>query len=239
MFNLSIFQIILIIIVFNALFTHSLPFLLTALLTNPILGASMLVGLIAGITIHEFSHALVAYRLGDPTAKLEGRLTLNPMAHLDAVGTLALLFLGFGWGKPTPFDPFNLRNIKRDSALISVAGAASNFALALLLSAPYLIAYYTGALNETLNTVYTFFSPIIFFNVVLAVFNLIPIAPLDGFKVLGGLLPRQWYEDFMQTERYGIFILLLLIVTGVLGQVLFPITSTILGLLMPGFHAPF
>lgn len=199
----------------------------------------MLVGLVAGITIHEFSHAFVAYRLGDPTAKLEGRLTLNPLSHLDAVGTLALLFLGFGWGKPTPFDPFNLRNIKRDSALISVAGAASNFVMAIVLSLPYLIAYYLQSLTPAINTVYVFLSPIIFFNVVLGVFNLIPVAPLDGFKVLGGLLPQEWYEDFMQTERYGIFILLLLIVTGVLGQVLFPITSTVLGLLMPGFQAPF
>lgn len=239
MFNLSIFQIILIIIVFNALFTRQLPFLLTALLTNPFLGASMLIGLIAGITIHEFSHAFVAYRLGDPTAKLEGRLTLNPMSHLDAIGTLALVFLGFGWGKPTPFDPFNLRNIKRDSALISAAGAISNFALAIVLSVPYLVAYYIGALSESLNAIYVFLSPIIFFNVVLGVFNLIPIAPLDGFKVLAGLLPTDWYEDFMQTERYGIFILLLLIVTGILGQVLFPITSTLLAILMPGFSAPF
>ncbi len=239
MFNLSIFQIILIIIVFNAIFTHQLPFLLTALFTNPLLGASMLIGLVAGITIHEFSHAFVAYRLGDPTAKLEGRLTLNPLAHLDAVGTLALLFLGFGWGKPTPFDQFNLRNIKRDSALISVAGAASNFALAIALSLPYLAAYYFQFLNAGINTAYVFLSPIIFFNIVLGVFNLIPIAPLDGFKVLAGLLPQEWYADFMQTERFGIFILLLLILTNVLGQVLFPITSTILGLLMPGFSAPF
>lgn len=199
----------------------------------------MIIGLIAGITIHEFSHAYVAYRLGDPTAKLEGRMTLNPLAHLDPVGTAALLFIGIGWGKPTPFDPFNLRNIKRDSALISVAGAASNLALALVISIPYLLAYYLQMLNPTLNMVYLYLSPIIFFNIILAVFNLIPVAPLDGFKVLGGLLPREWYRDFMQTEKYGIFILLLLLVTGAVGQILFPITSTVFSLLIPGLRAPF
>lgn len=239
MFNLSIFQIILIIIVFNILITRQLPFLIAALLENPLIGLSMLIGLIAGITIHEFAHAFSAYRLGDPTAKLEGRLTLNPMAHLDPVGTITLVFLGFGWGKPTPFDPFNLRNIKRDSALISVAGAATNLALAIVLSIPYLIAHFSQTLNPTLNLIYIHLSPIIFFNVILGVFNLIPVAPLDGFKVLAGLLPKEWYEDWMQTERYGIFILLLLIITGALGSFLFPITSTILAILIPGLRAPF
>lgn len=239
MFRLSIFQIILIIVVFNVLLTRQLPFLLAALIQNPLLGVSMLLGLIAGITIHEFSHAFVAYRLGDPTAKLQGRMNLNPLSHLDPLGTVALLFIGFGWGRPTPFDPYNLRNIKKDSALISVAGAVSNFILAALLSIPYLIAYYTQSLNETINMIYFYLSPIVFFNIILGVFNLIPIAPLDGFKVLGGLLPREWYEDFMQTEKYGIFILLLLIVTGALGRVLFPITSAIFSFILPGFRAPF
>lgn len=239
MFNLSIFQIILIIIVFNILLTRQLPFLLAALLQNPLLGLSMFAGLVAGITIHEFSHAFVAYRLGDPTAKLQGRMNLNPLSHLDPLGTVALLFIGFGWGKPTPFDPYNLRNIKKDSALISVAGAVSNFVLAGILAIPYLIMFYTQSMNETINLIYFYLSPIIFFNIILGVFNLIPIAPLDGFKVLGGLLPRQWYEDFMQTEKYGIFILLLLIITGILGRFLFPITSTIFSFVLPGFTAPF
>lgn len=239
MFNIPIFQILAIFILLNLLLTRQLPFLISAIVQNPLIGLSMIVGLVAGITIHEASHAYVAYRLGDPTAKLEGRMTLNPMAHLDPVGTVALLFIGIGWGKPTPFDPFNLRNIKRDSALISAAGAASNFALALLISLPYLFAYWLHMLNPTLNTIYLYLSPIIFFNIVLAVFNLMPFAPLDGFKVLAGLLPREWYADFMQMEKYGIFILLLLLVTGAVGQILFPITSSIFGLLIPGFRAPF
>ena len=213
--------------------------ILTLLQTNPIIALAFIVGLVAGITIHEASHALVAYRLGDPTAKLAGRLTLNPASHLDLIGTLALLIVGIGWGKPTPFDPFNLRNIKRDSALISVAGAASNFILAIILSIPYLFFYFTGNLSLTINAVYQVISIIIWLNLILGVFNLIPVHPLDGFKVLAGLLPRDWYYDFIQTERYGIFILLFLLITGAVGRILFPIISSIFSLLIPGFAAPF
>lgn len=237
--NLSfLFLILAILLLFN-IAGGNLPFLLSALSQNPLLGLFMILGLVTGITIHEYAHAAVAYRLGDPTAKLAGRLTLNPRAHLDPIGTVALLFLGFGWGKPTPFDPFNLRSIKRDSALISAAGAASNFLLAFIISIPYLISYYTGNLNPTINTVYFYLSPIIFFNVILGVFNLIPIAPLDGFKVLAGLLPRTWYEDFIQTERFGIFILLFLLISGFISKIIFPVVSTLFGLLVPGFAAPF
>jgi len=230
------FFILAILILLNLVSGHP-PYILQTLLTNPPVAISIILGLIIGISVHEFAHAWVAYRLGDPTAKLEGRLTLNPQAHLDPVGTMALIFLGFGWGKPTPFDPFNLRNVKRDSALISVAGAASNFLIAIVFSLPYLAAFYTQSLNSTINTIYDYLSPVIFFNILLGVFNLIPIHPLDGFKVLAGLLPRDWYYDFMQTERYGIFILLILIVTppGLIGKIILPISSNIFNFLMPGY----
>jgi len=214
--------------------------LIVQLLTiNPAIALAFIVGLVSAITIHEAAHAFTAYRLGDPTAKLAGRLTLNPASHLDPIGTLALLIVGFGWGRPTPFDPFNLKNIKRDSALISVAGAASNFALALFLSLPYLIAYYTSSMNMAINSIYEILSIIIWINVILGVFNLIPVHPLDGFKVLAGILPRDWYHDFIQTERYGIFILLLLLITGAISRILFPVVSTIITLLLPGFLIPF
>ncbi len=213
--------------------------ILTLLQTNPLVALAFIVGLVFAITVHEFAHALVAYRLGDPTAKLAGRLTLNPRSHLDPIGTIALLIVGIGWGKPTPFDPFNLRNIKRDSALISVAGAASNFLLATALAIPYLIAYFTGNLTVPVNTVYQILSIVIWINLILAVFNLIPVAPLDGFKVLAGLLPRDWYRDFIQTERYGIFILLFLLITGAVGRILFPIVSLLFNFLIPGLVPPF
>lgn len=237
--NTSLLFYLLALFLLISLTTGHQPPILAKLVTDPLIGSSFIVGLIIGITIHEFAHALVAYRLGDPTAKLAGRLTLNPQSHLDLIGSAALLFLGFGWGKPTPFDPFNLRNIKRDSALISVAGAATNFLLAAAASLPYLIAYYTQSLSPTIAITYTYLAPIIWINVILGVFNLIPIHPLDGFKVLAGLLPRDWYEDFMQMERYGIFILLLLLLTGIIGQILLPISSSILDLLLPGLKIRF
>lgn len=208
--------------------------ILRLLKQDPILALAFIIGLVFAISIHEFAHALIAYRLGDPTAKLAGRLTLNPASHLDPIGTLALLLVGIGWGKPTPFDPFNLRNVKRDSALISVAGVASNFLLATILSLPYLIAYLTGNLNFQIQTLYENLAVVIWINLILGVFNLIPVSPLDGFKVLAGLLPRDWYRDFVQTERYGIFILLLLLLTGVLGRIIFPIVSSLFNLLVPG-----
>ena len=213
--------------------------ILGLLQANPIIAIAFIIGLVFAISIHEAAHAFVAYRLGDPTAKIAGRLTINPASHLDPIGTLALLIVGFGWGKPTPFDPFNLRNVKRDSALISVAGAASNLALAFILSLPYLIAFYTHSLNFTINSIYEVLSIAIWINVVLGIFNLIPVHPLDGFKVLAGLLLRDRYQDFIQTERYGIFILLLLLITGAIGRILFPIVSTILTFLLPGLGLPF
>jgi Zn-dependent protease len=213
--------------------------ILSLLSTNPTVALAFIVGLVFAITVHEYSHAFVAYRLGDPTAKLAGRLTLDPRSHLDPLGTIALLLIGIGWGKPTPFDPFNLRNIKRDSALISVAGAVSNFILAILLSLPYLIAYFTSNLTPAFVSFFEPLTIIIWINLILGVFNLIPVAPLDGFKVLAGLLPREWYEDFIQTERYGIFILLLLLFTGLIGRILFPIVSILFSFLTPGLSAPF
>lgn len=237
--GISVIQLFLMFLLLNVVLSGHIPTLISTFISDPAIGLFTLIGLISGITIHEASHAFVAYRLGDPTAKLQGRLTLNPAAHLDPLGTIAIIFLGFGWGKPTPFDPFNLRNIKRDSALISVAGAASNILLAIALCIPYLIAYYFQMLNLSINTIYYYITPVIFFNIILAVFNLLPIAPLDGFKVLAGLLPRTWYEDFIQTEQYGIFILLILLATGMISRILLPITAIIFSALMPGFAAGF
>ncbi|MEK7513639.1 MAG: site-2 protease family protein [Patescibacteria group bacterium] len=160
--------------------------------------------LLIALTIHEFSHAWMADRLGDPTAALEGRLSLNPLRHLDPIGTLMLLVFHFGWGKPVQFDPFNLRHPKRDAALISLAGPASNLILAAVLSLIMKLAQ--------IPLLTLFFIPVIILNINLAIFNLLPVPPLDGAKIMYGILPRDWadeYNDFMHS--YGTILLIFLI----------------------------
>ncbi|OIN89189.1 hypothetical protein AUJ59_02305 [Candidatus Beckwithbacteria bacterium CG1_02_47_37] len=161
--------------------------------------------LIIAITIHEFAHAWMADRLGDPTPQLQGRLSLNPLKHLDPIGTLMLLFFRFGWGKPVEFDPYNLRHPRRDAALISLAGPAVNLILATALS---LVLKFSGSPLFSI-----FLYPVILININLAIFNLLPVPPLDGTKILYGILPADWadeYNDFM--GRYGTILLILLII---------------------------
>lgn len=171
-----------------------------------------IVYLIAAISIHEFSHALAADKLGDPTARAAGRMTLNPFAHIDLIGTivlpLSLLLISggsfaYGWGKPTPFDPYNLKNPRRDSAIISIAGPLSNLLLALVISI---------VIRFTPNIYSVFLIPLILINIGLAIFNLIPVGPLDGQKIIFGILPRELAYEFQAImNRYGLLILLFLI----------------------------
>lgn len=200
------------------------------LLTNPFSFLIWLIALAFAITIHEFSHALVADSLGDPTPRLMGRLTLNPLAHLDPIGTLMLLIVRFGWGKPVQFDPFNLKNPRRDAALISIAGPMSNLLFSLLLS---LLVRFVPFLSPFMLQV---IFPIIFLNVALAVFNLIPIHPLDGFKIVGGILSEKQAREWYSLERYGLLFLLLLILpiggSSLLSSVIFPIVNFILFLFL-------
>src|SRR3972149_9102924 len=202
--------------------------MLNTLFANPFLFVIWIAALLIAITIHEFAHAWMADRLGDPTPRMQKRLTLNPLAHLDPIGTVMLLIFRFGWGKPVQFDPYNLENPRRDAALISFAGPLSNLILALLLS---LIA------RITLSPV--LFLPFIFLNVALAVFNLIPIHPLDGGKILVGLLPQEGAHEFDRfLNRYGI-ILLIFLVFPVFGGaspvslIISPVINFILNLLLP------
>lgn len=207
----------------------------------PLIIAAFLVA----IVIHEAAHAWMAYRLGDPTAKIMGRLTLNPIAHIDPVGTILLpLFLillkfpiVFGWAKPVRFDPYNLANPRRDSALISLAGPFSNLALATILS---LVLRLTLMPFSPFSFLARILFPFIFLNVVLAIFNLIPVHPLDGGKVLVGFLPKKeanYVDVFL--NRFGILILFLLIFPSVGGAslvsiIIFPLISFVLNLLIPG-----
>ncbi|WP_459911341.1 site-2 protease family protein [Desulfotomaculum defluvii] len=164
------------------------------------------------LTLHEYAHAYTAYRLGDKTAYYEGRLTANPLKHLDPLGTLLLFIAGFGWAKPVPVNPFYFDDRKKGMMLVSLAGPMTNLLLAVIGSILLGLLTPTGGLAFML-------SYFIYINVLLAVFNLIPIPPLDGSKILAGLLPgpQQW---LYQLERYGTAILFLLIFLGALSPIL-------------------
>jgi len=193
------------------------------------------------IIIHEVAHGWMADRLGDPTARLLGRLTLNPIPHIDLYGTILLpIFLIlihspflFGWAKPVPFDPYNLKDPKKDSALISLAGPAANLIIATLLA-----IIYRFVPNQVFSGL---ISQIIQFNVALAVFNLIPIHPLDGGKILVGILPNKEAREFdIFMNQFGIILLIFIIFpifggVSIISYFLYPVISLILNLLIPGF----
>ena len=212
--------------------------MLDLLIKNPPVFVIAAITLLIAITIHEASHAFVSDKLGDPTAKLMGRLSLNPFAHLDPLGTLFLFIIGFGWGKPVPVDPFNLRNPRRDSALISLAGPASNLITAVLFSFLLKILILLPIPILILDTIYVIFAFLTTWSVVLAIFNLLPISPLDGFKIVGGILPKNLANQWDELENYGIFFLILMLFPFGNGSLIInlidPIKSFILNLLLPG-----
>jgi Zn-dependent protease len=199
-------------------------------------------GFLLAITVHEFAHGYVAYRFGDPTAKAQGRLTFNPISHLDPFGTFVLLLTRtIGWAKPVPVDPRYLRNPRADMLWISLAGPVANLIAAILLAAVlHVLAFATGgkATGEISNFILQPLFGILFFgiriNVVLAVFNIIPVPPLDGSKILAGLLPREQAYQFEKLEPYGFVILMLLIFSNVINYVIAPPIKFIFGLLLTG-----
>lgn len=170
------------------------------------------------LTVHETCHGLAAYALGDPTAKREHRLSLNPLHHIDWVGLVCMLVLGFGWAKPVPVDMRYFKKPKQGMAITALAGPASNFALSLLaLTGARLLYYQSGAV---LDYVYDFLLTTAYLSVGLGLFNLIPISPLDGSKVLFSFLPDAAYETLMRYEKYGMLVLMALVWLGVGDNVL-------------------
>ena len=180
------------------------------------------VAVLLTLMLHEVAHGYVAYRCGDPTAKMLGRLTLDPRKHLDPIGTICLVLLGFGWAKPVPVNMMRFRSPKRGMALTALAGPVSNVLLALV----FLFLY--GLLYRALYSV-QFLLDMIWLtasiSLALAIFNIIPISPLDGSKVLFALLPDAAYAKLMRYERYGMILLLVLVATGVLGKPLTTVTE--------------
>ena len=187
------------------------------------------------ITVHEVAHGWVARKLGDPTAMMLGRLTLNPLKHIDPIGTilvpLVLMFLGgfiFGWAKPVPVTWENLKNPKRDMALVAIAGPLSNLLMAIAWAFVMKLGFILGQGVEWLAWPLIYMGGAgITINVVLCLLNLLPIPPLDGGRVLSGLLPGPWAWRLNQLEPYGFFILVGLLATGLLGKILGPPLSVV------------
>jgi len=197
-------------------------------------------GFLLAITVHEYTHGYVALRLGDPTAKLAGRLTFNPISHLDPIGTLALVLTQMiGWAKPVPVDPRYLKNPRQDMLWISLGGPAANMVTAVVLAMLlHMIVFLFEGRPATPLTVY-FLQPFVYIvrlgvqiNLVLAIFNLIPVPPLDGSSILAGLLPRDLAFQYEKLAPYGFIILLLLIFTGAVGYIILPPIRLIEGLLL-------
>ncbi len=180
--------------------------------------ASILAMLLA-LSVHEWAHGYAAYLLGDPTAKYEGRLTLNPLVHLDPIGTILFLLVGFGWGKPVPVNPRYFSHYRRDTALVALAGPVSNIVIAILASLLLLLSHSLGSISVLSGIagpssfLFSFFEFSIALNLTLMAFNLLPIAPLDGSKILAAFIPLQYDELFEQYMSYGPFILLFLLLS--------------------------
>jgi len=207
--------------------------MLTGLATHPLALAMTLGAVIVATTCHEFAHAFVADRLGDPTARHLGRLSLNPLVHLDILGTLFFVLFGFGWAKPVPVNPTNFQNPRQGMLQVALAGPLANITVAFLVGVlgRMVVPADSTLLLEVLALV-------AWINVILAIFNLIPIPPLDGSRILAAVLPAQQAYAYAQFQQYGVIVLMLLLYTGIVGRVMLPAARWLYAVSTGGFAGP-
>ncbi len=186
--------------------------------------------LLLALTLHEYAHGYVAFRLGDPTAKNAGRLTLNPISHLDPIGTIAFFFIKFGWAKPVPVNPLYFRNPRKDMLWVALAGPVTNLVLAVVSALLLRVIVFGASSLPPSQLVHAVLVPLslmlvtsIWINLVLCIFNFLPIPPLDGSRILTGLLPEDLARTYSSFERYGFIIILLLAFSGLLSTIIMPV----------------
>ncbi|MGI6165723.1 MAG: site-2 protease family protein [Limnochordia bacterium] len=191
------------------------------------------IAVLFAISVHEYAHGFISYRLGDPTPRLEGRLSLNPLAHLDPIGTLMLVVFRFGWAKPVMVNPTYYQNPRKGMMYVSLAGPGANVLTAYIFAfirwafVHFVIEWFPGMNFRTVVKLVYFLDLNIIINLGLAAFNLIPVPPLDGSKILGGLLPYRYRRVLYTLEQYGPIILVILLFTGIAGKIVSPIVRVL------------
>ena len=202
----------------------------------------MLPGIIIGLALHEYAHAAVAYKLGDPTPKMQGRVTINPLAHIDPLGLAALIFAGFGWGVPVQINPSNFKKRRRDELLVSLAGVTMNLIVAVVFTLIAKVLYmvmgegfiygFYGYTDNMPGILGFMILGVIQINLVLMIFNLIPCPPLDGFSIISEIFNIKHTEFYWTVYRYGDWILIALIIFNITGMIITPCVRFLLNLLL-------
>ncbi|WP_456274866.1 site-2 protease family protein [Bacillus sp. AK031] len=185
----------------------------------------VVIALIIAFTVHEFAHAYVAHKFGDDTAKDQGRLTLNPIQHLDPIGTLLILIAGFGWARPVPVNRFNFKNPKLAGVLVSVAGPLSNFLIAFIAFGVFYLMISLGVGTVIPQFFIEMFQMIAYLNVLLFIFNLLPFPPLDGYRIIEDLSSPRVRSRMSQYEQYGVLLFLILVITPLDQYTIWPVLN--------------
>lgn len=182
----------------------------------------ILPGILIGISIHEFAHGYAAYKMGDDTPLVQGRLTIDPIKHIDPLGFLCLLFFGFGWAKPVQINSRNFKNPRRDDIIVSLAGCVANFITAIIFTGIMFLLYKLFPATSLTTTIQSILSAVVSINIVLMVFNLIPIPPLDGHHIVGNIIGARAWNFYYKYYDHLRFLMMILIVFGLISEIIYP-----------------